>query len=452
MNPAFPLYQRWREVATANAAHWALQEGGRTWTFAELQSEVDRRPPVNEVKRCAPVQGRTAEFVLTTLQAWRDGLALIPIEDGASLQPDTLTQLECDLPADIAHIKTTSGSTGTPRHILFTAEQLAADAHQIVSTMGLRRDHPNIGVISMAHSYGFSNLVLPLLLHGIPLVLAPDPLPETMRRTLASLPSKTNGVTIPAVPVMWRTWLAAELLDAETVRLAISAGAPLPVELERSTFDATGVKVHNFLGASECGGIAYDRTRSPRDIGSQWIGNALDGVSLSLNAEGVLTATSAAVGSTYWPRPEPALANGVFSTGDHATLAGEHNSEVYLSGRVDDLINVSGRKVQPAEIEQLLLQAPGVQHAVVFGIPSNHATRGEQIAAVMSFHPSVSNPDAAIQSIRQSMNQTLADAPWKLPRHWRHDQLLKPDVRGKISRVIWRRRFIRSEKGLGDEP
>ena len=54
---------------------------------------------------------------------------------------------------------------GNPRAILFTVSQLMADATNIVDTMGLRADWPNLGVISLAHSYGFSNLITPLLLH-----------------------------------------------------------------------------------------------------------------------------------------------------------------------------------------------------------------------------------------------------------------------------------------------
>ena len=61
-----------------------------------------------------------------------------------------------------------------------------ADAENIVATMGLRPDWPNLGVISLAHSYGFSNLVLPLLLHGIPLILAGAPLPEIVLRASAT--------------------------------------------------------------------------------------------------------------------------------------------------------------------------------------------------------------------------------------------------------------------------
>ena len=59
---------------------------------------------------------------------------------------------------------TQSATTGAARVIAFTAGQLAADVENIVATMGLRPNWPNLGVISMAHSYGFSNLVLPLFM------------------------------------------------------------------------------------------------------------------------------------------------------------------------------------------------------------------------------------------------------------------------------------------------
>src|SRR5207245_5007299 len=93
------------------------------------------------------------------------------------------------MPQGIVHLKTTSATTGTPRLVAFTAAQLMADAQNIVATMNLRPGWPNLGVISLAHSYGFSNLVLPLLLHGIPLVLVGSTLPESVRRAASLQPS-----------------------------------------------------------------------------------------------------------------------------------------------------------------------------------------------------------------------------------------------------------------------
>jgi len=73
--------------------------------------------------------------------------------------------------------QTTSATSGVSQTVAFTPSQLMADAANIVETMKLRHDRPNLGSFP-GPFLGYSNLVLPLLLHGIPLVLAPSPLPE----------------------------------------------------------------------------------------------------------------------------------------------------------------------------------------------------------------------------------------------------------------------------------
>ncbi len=220
-----------------------------------------------------------------------------PLEEDHGSRPDLRA-----LPDKIAHVKTTSGSTGRPRYVLFTKEQLAADAANIVATMGLGPAQPNVAVISMAHSYGFSNLVLPLLLHGIPLILGGDPLPNSLSRALTFLPE--TGGTLPAVPAMWRAWLDAGCLDRERIRTAISAGAPLNPQLELAIYERTGIKVHNFYGSSECGGIAYDRSTSPRER-PDVVGSAMRGVGVTIADDGHLRVEGAAVASGYWPVSEP---------------------------------------------------------------------------------------------------------------------------------------------------
>ena len=242
------LYERWRQTAHERGHELALRElaSGQQWTFAEVARRVERMPKCD-----APLvypQGHAAEFVFALLRGWRDNAVVCPLEPD---QPPPPVRLP---PAPCCHLKTTSATTGQPRQIAFRAQQLAADAENIVATMGLRPEWPNLGVISLAHSYGFSNLVLPLLLHGIPLILAPSPLPEAVRGTAAQEPA----LTLPAVPALWSAWLEAGAI-AETVRLAISAGAPLPAALEQAVFKRTGLKIHNFYGSSECGGSLTTR-------------------------------------------------------------------------------------------------------------------------------------------------------------------------------------------------
>ena len=156
-------------------------------------------------------------------------------------------------------LKLTSGTTAEPRAIRFTAAQLLADCDNVCDTMGLREDDRNYGAISFAHSYGFSNLITPLLCRGIPLVAASDVMPRALVDGLAS-----SGATVfPGVPAIFRA--LAELPGAgNAVRLCISAGAPLTKEVAGKFLENWGRKLHSFYGASECGGICYDFERCAR--------------------------------------------------------------------------------------------------------------------------------------------------------------------------------------------
>jgi acyl-coenzyme A synthetase/AMP-(fatty) acid ligase len=365
-------------------------------------------------------QGHSAEFIFTVLQAWRDQVVLCPLEAG---------QARPVLPAPpkpAAHLKLTSATTGPARAVVFTAEQLAADAENVVATMGLRCKWPNLGVISLAHSYGFSNLVLPLLLHGIPLVLADSPLPEIVRRATEKMPN----LTLAAVPALWRTWHETNAVPAQT-RLAISAGAPLATNLEREVFATCGLKIHNFYGSTECGGIAYDASATPR-AEDACVGTPMRNVTLDTDDTGCLRVVSRAVGQGYWPEKDPALGSGIFQTSD---LCEFRDGLVFLRGRLSDQINIAGRKVSPASIEQVLSAHPAVRECVVFGVPSQDADRSEIIVAGVVVREAITSGD-----LKQFLLSRLP--AWQVPREWRFVDSLAENQRGKISRTEWRQRFL----------
>ncbi|MHB8520952.1 MAG: class I adenylate-forming enzyme family protein [Limisphaerales bacterium] len=416
------LYERWCRIASERGNEIALHDlvSGRHWTFPELHAAAEtRRSDTDEILY---LRGHSPEFLFGLLQAWRAGKVVCPLDAG---QPPSQIPRP---PPPCVHLKSTSATTGQPRWIAFTAEQLQADADHIVATMGLRPDWPNLGVISMAHSYGFSNLVLPLLLHGIPLVLADAALPEALRQAAAMGPSWT----LPAVPALWRAWHEARAIP-RNVRLAISAGAPLPVSLEQTVFKTAGTKIHNFYGSTECGGIAYDRTATPR-ADDACIGTALDKVAVSLSEDGCLIVRSDAVGETYWPESAETLGASRFQTSDLAELK---NGLVYLRGRASDLINVAGRKVSPETVERALSAHPQIRECLVFGAPDPHAGRTESIVAVVA-------TQATELELKTFLQEKLP--AWQVPREWCFVESFGANPRGKISRAKWRRRFLEERK------
>lgn len=412
------LYERWQQVMAENRGEIALADSasGVSFTFEQLEREA-AQPPV----ACQWLFYDSAVphvFVVELLRRWRAGQCVCAVE--AEQSPPDIEHF----PPLWAHLKVTSASTGKSRCVAFTAEQLAADAANIVSTMGLRRDWPNVGVISLAHSYGFSNLVLPLLLQGIPLHFA-----RAFPQSILEVSKGLRSVTLAAVPALWRAWFDAGSIPAN-VALAISAGAPLPLPLEADVFQRSGLKIHNFYGATECGGIAYDGSDKPRTDGSL-VGSALHNVNLSCSTDGCLIVRGPAVGSTYWPEPEPSLADGAFLASDVVELQGD---AVFLQGRASDQINVAGRKVAPETIEQAILAHPDVRQCVVFGVPSDQAERTESIVACLSLRPG-----ATVKLLREAVKLPS----WQMPREWLVVKELPVNQRGKLSRSELRNRFLR---------
>lgn len=414
------LYDSWLRTSAIRANDLALKElaTGRSWTFAQLGRLAEESP--KSVTKLVFPTGNSADFVIQVLQAWRLGRVVCPLEDG-QIEP-----VIRHVPEGIAHLKTTSATTGVPRLVAFTAPQLMADVAHIVETMGLRPEWPNLGLISLAHSYGFSNLVLPLLLHGIPLVLAGSALPESVRQAAQTC----EAVSIAGVPALWRTWLEAAAISAN-VRLAISAGAPLPVELEQEVFARLGLKIHNFYGSTECGGIAYDDANVPRSEPA-CVGRPMRGVSVTVTNDGVVKIQSDAVGQTYWPEPSPKLQRGIFRTGDLGEL---RDGLLYLRGRATDRINVAGRKVLPEAIEAVLSKHPQVRACLAFGVPGCDPQRGETIVACVAGYSEVTT-----ENLKQF---AIARLPaWQVPREWWVVDGLDANQRGKLSRTEWRKRYL----------
>ena len=419
------LYDQWRAVATGRRGELALAElaTGRRWSFGQLLAAADQ--PEAPAGPCVFPQGHHAGFLLTVLQGWRHHRVVCPLEPGQTPPHPPAT------PAGIVHLKTTSATTGPPRLIAFTAAQLAADPENLVLTMGLRPDWPNLGVISLAHSYGFSSLVLPLLLHGIPLFLGPSPLPEALRAAATA----SVEFTLPAVPALWRAWHEANAIPAG-VRLAISAGAPLPTALEREVFVRRGLKLHNFYGSSECGGIAYDATPAPR-VEASLAGTPVANVTVTQAPSGCLEVQGKAVGWGYWPEPDPALTDGCFRTRDCGEI---RKGRIYVEGRVGDVINVAGRKVTPEIIEQALLSHPAVRDCLVLGLPAEDSGRGEEIVAAIVTREAVTDAD-----LRGFLERRLPS--WQVPRRYQRLPAIPVGPRGKTSRQEVRRQFTPGTTG-----
>ncbi|HEX2862025.1 MAG TPA: class I adenylate-forming enzyme family protein [Lacunisphaera sp.] len=289
-------------------------------------------------------------------------------------------------------VKLTSGSTGRPRALTFTAPQLLADARQVTSTMGITERDLNYALIPFGHSYGLGNLSLPLLAQGIPVVCGSAALPHAVAADFAAW----RPTVFPGVPALWRGMAAAEV-RLDSLRRAISAGAPLAPEVAREFEARFGRRLHNFYGSSETGGIAYDA--SGRATLEGGVGRALRGVALQVRPGARLRVSGAAV-HTHGNRRR-AGQWGAWLMPDRVAVSAR--GEVTLLGRRGTTVKIAGRRVNLREVAERLRRLPGVRDAWVGSGGGPDPVLGAVVAS-----------DRTALELRSAL---LADtAVWKIPK------------------------------------
>jgi len=294
-------------------------------------------------------------------------------------------------------IKLTSGTTGRPRPLVFTAGQMLADARQVTRTMGIRPRDLNYALIPFGHSYGLGNLTLPLIAQGVPLVCGAAPLPQAIAADFA----RWQPTVLPSVPAVFRALVAADVAREAfaSLRMAISAGAPLAPETARAFAAKFGRRIHAFYGSSETGGIAYDRMGAATLAGG--VGRPLLGVSVRAGRGGRIEVSSAAVFT--WGNRRQARGRGRWSPPDQA--ARDARGGLTLLGRRGTTVKLGGRRLNLGEVAARLRQVAGVRDVWV-GVSGG----GEPVlgAAVVT--------SRSATEVRLALHDAIAG--WKIPRRW----------------------------------
>jgi long-chain acyl-CoA synthetase len=442
MKPKDALLERWESILAQKGEAPAIfnTRGEVVRTFLQLEEharQVEAKMPTIKPHNVNAIRiGNHEDWASLFLACLRRQNVVLPIDESvAKQQADSAVSMAAksgviewgDRPPVL--FKLTSGTTSAPRMIRFRSEQLLADCDQICDTMGISDVDLNFGVIPISHSYGFSNLLTPMIARGIPMALSQDRTPRAVLDDLA----RTNATVFPGTPVFYQAFCEMENVPPlPKLRLCISAGAPLPIATAKKFREKFGLPIHSFYGASECGGICYDREGANEIEG--FVGAPMKNVDLEIvdpNAEqSQVRVRSAAVGDDYFPDvDEEKLGNGVFVPDD---LLARHGSGFKIVGRISDVINVAGKKVNPAEIEERLLRFPGVRQAVAFGREST--LRNEEVAACV-----VADVDLRENELLEFCRSALS--AWQVPKRIFIVDSIPVNERGKISRRELAKRF-----------
>jgi long-chain acyl-CoA synthetase len=338
---------------------------------------------------------------------------------------------------DTAVILYTSGTTGQPKGAELTHASLNSNARTTQETLlEATPDDVIMGCLPLFHVFGLTCSLNAGVLAGASLTLIPR---FDGGKALSVI--ERDGVTIfQGVPTMFSAMLHQPdpaSRDMSSLRLCVSGGSAMPVEVMRSFEETFGCIVLEGYGLSETSPVAsFNHPHAVRKPGS--IGTPIRGVEMRLVDDEGGDVTRGDVGEIairgenlmkgYWNRPEDtakSIPDGWFRTGDLARQ--DEDGYFFIVDRKKEMIIRGGYNIYPREIEEALYEHPAVAEAACVGIA--HPDLGEEVAAAVALKPGAS---AEVDELREFVKARVA--AYKYPRHvWLVDALPKGPT-GKILR------------------
>jgi long-chain acyl-CoA synthetase len=348
---------------------------------------------------------------------------------------------------DDAVILYTSGTTGTPKGAQLTHGGLSRNARLTSQTLlNNTPDDVMMGCLPLFHVFGLTCGLNATITAGGTLTLLPRFDPGKALEII-----ERDAVTIfEGVPTMYAAMLhhpAADPSHAASLRLCVSGGAAMPVEILRGFEAKFGCIILEGYGLSETSPVASfnhpDKVRKPGSVGTpvegvelRLVGN--DGATVPAGEVGEIAIRGHNVMKGYWGRPEAtaeAIPDGWFRTGDLARI--DEDGYYFIVDRKKELIIRGGYNVYPREIEEVLHEHPAVAEAAVIGIP--HDSLGEEVGAAVALKPGAT---ATPEELRAFAKERVA--AYKYPRHvWLVAELPK----GPTGKIL--RREVRPPEDLG---
>jgi long-chain acyl-CoA synthetase len=327
-------------------------------------------------------------------------------------------------PDAVAVLLYTSGTTGRPKGVPLTRENLLSNARAIIATLGARSDDVFLALLPPFHTFGLTASMLVPLLTGAEVTFAR----LTPAAVFAAMAARgvTNLVAVPAIyRMLCRANVPPEAL--RRLRIAICGGDALPGPVRDAFREKFGIDLLEGYGLTETSPVVCVNTLADNRPGT--VGRPLPGVRVQIAGpgdNGEVQVRGPGVMSAYFNRPAETAAaftpDGWFRTGDLGRL----DADGYLTvvGRIKELIVRDGEKIMPREVEAVLERHPRVADAAVVGEPESG--RGEAVVAYIV--PGDAAPTE--QELRALCREHLAE--FKVPRRFVVARDLPRGPTGKI--------------------
>jgi len=365
-----------------------------------------------------------------------DMLELIAKHRGESVPAVSLA------PSDVAFLTYTSGTTGVPKGARNTHGNVVFNSQAYRDWIDLSSDEVILGVAPLFHITGLiAHITISFLLPAT-LVLAyrfdPGVMIDTIRehRPTFTVGAITVFIALSNAP-------GVEPADFASLHKIYSGGAAIAPAIADAFKARFGHQIHNIYGLTETTSPSHgvplgaetpvDPTSGALSVGVPIFNTIVrivgeDGKELPAGEIGELVTEGPQVVAGYWNKPEEtekSIPNGRLHTGDVGFM--DQNGWFYIVDRKKDMINASGYKVWPREVEDVLYGHPSVREAAVIGVPDEY--RGESVKAFVSLKPGTTATPEEIQAFCKERM-----AAYKYPRQVEIVDELPKTVTGKILR------------------
>ncbi len=319
-----------------------------------------------------------------------------------------------------ALLQYTGGTTGVPKAAVLTHRNLVANAQQCRAWI-----EPNLGAeqgrvltpLPLYHIFSLTANLLAFALMGGMSVLIPDP--RDLKRLIATMRS-AKVTTMTGVNTLFNALIhvpAFAALDFSRLSFAIGGGAAVQSAVAKRWHEITGSELVEGYGLSEASPVVcINPVRKPK-IGT--VGPPISSTEVSIRDDagqlvpvgeaGEICVRGPQVMQGYWQRPDETrlvLVNGWLHTGDIGALDAE--GFLKILDRKKDMVNVSGFKVFPNEVEDVIVHHPGVLEAAVIAVADPHTGQAVKLFVVKR-DPALEAP-ALIDYARERL------APYKIPK------------------------------------
>jgi long-chain acyl-CoA synthetase len=313
----------------------------------------------------------------------------------------------------LAVLQYTGGTTGVPKGAALSHANITINAQQIKLWFHVL-DKPEtriVGVLPLFHAFAMTCVMNLSMTFGSCMLL--EPRFEAVK--LLRLIARKRPNAMAGVPTLFNALLntpGAENFDLSSLKLCISGGAPLPMEVAKAFQAKTGARLLEGYGLSETSPVACinppELGSRPGSIGMPIPGTIVEILSiedhktvLKQGETGEVCIRGPQVMMGYWKRPDATaevIIDGRLHTGDVGHI--DEDGYVFVTDRLKEMINCSGFKVYPRLVEEAIYQHPAVRECAVIGVPD--AYRGQTVKAIVALKADQSLSAEALLAFLQS--------------------------------------------------